>query len=71
MRTVIILNSTRAVVKAERLLKEKSIVCRIIPLPKEISSECGMALEIEPKIQGMVIGILHDAYLEAYFTDLE
>ena len=38
--------STRAVIKAERLCEQNNIRCKVIPVPRDLSSECGMALEI-------------------------
>lgn len=38
--------STRAVIQAERLCKKNNLSCKVIPVPRSISSECGMALEI-------------------------
>lgn len=70
MKIVVALNSTRTVVKAERLLKERNVSCRVIPLPRELSSECGMAIEIEPESKQKVIEILNNAHLEATFADL-
>lgn len=48
-RILLLFQSTRAVIKAERLLNEKDIFCKVIPVPRHISSECGMALEIYPE----------------------
>jgi len=39
--------STRDVIKAEGFVKNHGIKYRIIPVPKNISSECGMAIETE------------------------
>ena len=39
--------STQLVIKAEKILKEVGIECRIIPLPKEIDASCGLAIRTE------------------------
>ena len=38
------LNSIHHVLKAEKLLIERGFTPRVIPTPKDISSECGMSL---------------------------
>ena len=47
MRDVIVIfKSTHDVIKAERLCEKENIACRIIPVPRSISFDCGIALEI-------------------------
>ena len=43
-------NSTHHVLKAEKLLLGKGIKHEIIPTPKDISSDCGMAIRINPVV---------------------
>ncbi len=38
--------STHDVILAEKAVRTRSIPCRVIPVPRSISSQCGMALEI-------------------------
>ncbi len=44
-RSVIIFKNVRLVIKADKLLQQNGIVCKIIPVPTFISSECGMCIE--------------------------
>lgn len=39
--------NTRSVIKAEKALQKMNIDVKVIPVPRSISSECGMALEIK------------------------
>jgi len=48
MKYVFIFESVHRVMKAERLLKEKGIKIDLIPVPREISSDCGVAIELAP-----------------------
>lgn len=41
---LLLFDSTRAVIKAERCLEQAAIPCKVVPVPKEISSECGLAM---------------------------
>ena len=43
--TIITFESVRLVIKADALLKQNQIICKIIPVPSHISSECGMCIE--------------------------
>lgn len=41
-------NSTHHVLKAEKLLQGRGIRHEIIPTPKNISSDCGMSIRVNP-----------------------
>lgn len=41
--------STHMAIKSEKLLKEVDLDIRIIPVPREITSSCGLSLRINPK----------------------
>jgi len=45
-RLLLLFDSTRAVIRAEKLCRQHQIPCQIIPVPRKISSECGMSIEI-------------------------
>ncbi|MEI6856083.1 DUF3343 domain-containing protein [Psychrilyobacter sp.] len=40
--------STHMAIKSEKLLKEVNLDIRIIPVPMEITSSCGLSLRINP-----------------------
>ncbi len=44
MKFVAVFPSIHYVLKAEKLLKAKGIPTELVPIPREISSDCGMAL---------------------------
>jgi hypothetical protein len=49
MSTVIVIfESTRAAIEAERACLASGIKCQAIPLPRDISAGCGIALEVNP-----------------------
>lgn len=39
-------NKTRDAIKAEKLCKDMALNYRIIPVPRSISANCGMAVEV-------------------------
>jgi len=46
MKCVLIFSSIHQVMRAEKLLKGKGIKIDLIPVPREISSDCGVAIEL-------------------------
>ncbi len=44
--TVILLLSAQHVVRAESRLREAGIACKLIPVPRQVSSECGVCLRV-------------------------
>lgn len=46
MKCVLIFPSIHQVMRAEKLLKGKGIKIDLIPVPREISSDCGVAIEL-------------------------
>jgi hypothetical protein len=55
MTCVIIFGSIHRVMKAEKLLKRKGLTVDIIPVPREISSDCGVALELPVELEGQAL----------------
>jgi len=45
MAVIFVLYSIHNVMKAEKILKDRKVAFDTIPVPKEISSDCGMAIE--------------------------
>lgn len=46
-RSVILFESVSAALAAEKVFKETDIVFKLIPVPKHISSDCGICIRIE------------------------
>ena len=45
-RILLLFPNTREVIKAERTLNQSHICNKVITVPRHISAECGMALEV-------------------------
>jgi hypothetical protein len=43
---VIIVHSTSHAMRVEKLLQEQGIACKMIPVPRQISSDCGVCVRI-------------------------
>ncbi len=57
---IIIFESVHFVMKAEKVLKEHGIDVNLVPTPRQISSDCGVALEVFEKKQNKIKNILQE-----------
>ncbi len=55
--------STHDVIMAEKAIRNRKIPCRVIPVPRSISSQCGMALEIAKEYAGEAAALLETEVL--------
>lgn len=55
---VAIFNSIHRVLKAEKLLKDDGADFLLIPVPRQLSSDCGLALRIAPEHRRAVFAVL-------------
>lgn len=62
---ILILPNITQVIKVEKLAKEKSIEIDLIPTPREISSDCGMAVLFFQKDQERIRHLLVESGLDA------
>jgi selenide,water dikinase len=51
MKAILIFTSTRAVIKAEEHLRNNGVACQVVPVPKGIPSECGIALSMAEELR--------------------
>jgi len=74
MKCVFIFESIHRVMKAEKYLKEKKIKTDLIPVPREISSDCGVAIELSEDSEAEALLILRENRVpvaERYTRDKE
>lgn len=60
MKYVITFHSVHFVMKAEALLKKEHIPVHLIPIPRHVSSDCGIALEVSENNRERIIKILEN-----------
>ncbi|HOF77173.1 MAG TPA: DUF3343 domain-containing protein [Smithellaceae bacterium] len=48
---VMLFKSVSYVLKAEKILKKENLPHKLIPVPKKISSDCGVCLRFEPNMR--------------------
>ncbi len=73
MRCVFIFESIHRVIKAEKLLKGKGIKIDLIPVPREISSDCGVAIELSEDSETEALSILKEnrvSVMDCYVRNL-
>jgi hypothetical protein len=55
---VMLFKAVSYVLKAEKILKKEGLPHKLIPVPKHISSDCGVCLRFEPAIQSKISAAL-------------
>lgn len=70
MKCVFLFESVHRVMKAEKLLKGKGIKIDLIPVPREISSDCGVAIELPVGLKEEALRLLeeHKVSILEYYT---
>lgn len=61
---VILFHTNSSVMRAEKLLKKEGYSIKLIPTPREFSSDCGVALRFDWADYEKVKSILDTAHLE-------
>ena len=57
---VILFHSTSGALRAEKLLKKEGIAYKIIPVPRHLSSDCGVCIRFSSKDESLVRKALAD-----------
>jgi hypothetical protein len=55
---VVLFASVSHALQAEKLLKAQGIACKLIPVPRQLSSDCGVCLRISLSVKDQVESIL-------------
>lgn len=61
---VALFHTTSAVMRAERVLQKSGITVKLIPTPRQFSSDCGMAVRFAWQEQERVRSSLEQAHVE-------
>lgn len=64
-----VFNSAHRVMKAESLLKSRGIPILLIPAPRQLMTDCGLALRISPEIRAEVMRVLEEEQLLPAFLN--
>ena len=60
---VAIFHSIHRVLKAEKVLKQASVDFLLIPVPRQLTSDCGLALRFSPETREQLLQVLSEANL--------
>ncbi len=61
---VILFPSIHYVIQAEKLIKEKGLFFDLIPVPRYLSSDCGVCILFEWEKRDIILNVLDDAGLK-------
>jgi uncharacterized SAM-binding protein YcdF (DUF218 family) len=64
MYTVILVPSTSHALRAEKILRAAGIECKLIPVPRHLSSDCGVCVRIPRAARDAACAALQQARLE-------
>ncbi len=64
MYTVILVPSTSHAIRAEKILREAGLECKLIPVPRHLSSDCGVCVRIPRQARDAACAALEHARLE-------
>ena len=59
-KILLVFESTRSVILAERECKNKGFKCIAVPTPREYTAQCGIALEVPREQKDYVISLLDE-----------
>ncbi len=57
---VVLFQSISSALRAEKLLKKEGLAYKLIPVPRHLSSDCGVCLRFEPPLRPRVEAALRD-----------
>ncbi|NOY12663.1 MAG: DUF3343 domain-containing protein [Deltaproteobacteria bacterium] len=61
---VAIFHSIHRVMKAEKVLKAEKLAVLLIPVPRQLSSDCGLAIRFPLSLRNKIVEVLTDVGLE-------
>jgi len=58
--SVVLFHSTAHAIRAEKVLLQAGLKIKMIPTPRQLSSDCGMALRFDRADEARVAGVLEE-----------
>ena len=62
--SVVLFYTSNHAFRAEKILKARGVIVKLVPVPRRFSSECGVCLRIDPIAQDIVLEALQAAQVE-------
>ncbi len=67
--SILLFHTSNHAFRAEKVLKQAGIACKLVPVPRHLSSECGVCLRLSPEHQAMALDVLKAARVEVERTE--
>ncbi|PWH16141.1 MAG: hypothetical protein DDG60_04635 [Anaerolineae bacterium] len=64
-RGIVLFHTTTSALRAEKILQKAGLSVKLIPTPRELSSDCGIALQFELPARDQIEAILIAAGVES------
>jgi len=61
--TVTLVDSTSHAMRIEKLLKKHGLLCKLIPVPRHLSSDCGVCVRIRKQDMDMIKALLKEHHI--------
>ncbi len=58
---VVLFHTSNHAFRAEMLLKKAEVPCKLIPVPRHLSSDCGVCARVSSEVSGSVASLLEDS----------
>jgi hypothetical protein len=55
---VVLFESVSHALRAEKIIKAENIPCKLIPVPRQISSDCGVCMRFDAALTGRIAAAL-------------
>ena len=68
-KILLVFESTRAVILAERECKSKGFKCIAVPTPREYTAQCGIALEVPVEQKNAIVELLNQLGKPYHYYD--
>ncbi|MBI5787626.1 MAG: DUF3343 domain-containing protein [Candidatus Schekmanbacteria bacterium] len=63
---VVTFDATHYALKAERVLKKEKMVVKLIPVPRQFSSNCGLALHFDCPLRDKVVEVFEKEHIKVH-----
>ncbi len=70
MRNILLFQNIRKVMQAERIAKLNGIPMKIMPVPGQLSSECGMCIQLDYKDVHHMIERLNEKNINCHYEQI-
>jgi len=61
---VLLVYSTSHALRIEKLLKKRELTCKLVPVPRHLSSDCGICVRFRESDEAEVAQVVEEAYIE-------